>query len=130
VDPYGVCAEWIASSLNGSVYTYEVAPVFTMMELEVFERMRNIIGFPEGQGDGLFCPGGSIANGYANFGSQIQKEAGDKGKGDVCNNKPMVMLCLKMLTTHSRSWRPSKVILVEYFEFCFKFFSKGMVWTM
>ena len=65
IDPYGVCAEWVASALNGSVYTYEVAPVFTLMELEVFERMRNIIGFPKNVGDGLFCPGGSLANGYA-----------------------------------------------------------------
>jgi len=65
LDPYGVAAEWVTSALNGSVYTYEVAPVFTLMELEVFERMRNIIGFPKNQGDGLFCPGGSIANGYA-----------------------------------------------------------------
>jgi glutamate/tyrosine decarboxylase-like PLP-dependent enzyme len=65
LDPYGIAAEWVASALNGSVYTYEVAPVFTLMELEVFERMRNILGFPKNQGDGLFCPGGSIANGYA-----------------------------------------------------------------
>jgi len=85
VDPYGVCAEWIASSLNGSVYTYEVAPVFTMMELEVFERMRNIIGFPEGQGDGLFCPGGSIANGYAISVARYRKRPEIKERGMFCN---------------------------------------------
>jgi glutamate decarboxylase len=27
--------------------------------------MRRIVGFPDGHGDGIFCPGGSIANGYA-----------------------------------------------------------------
>lgn len=58
LDPIGVCADFAAVSLNASVYTYEVAPVFTLLELEVFENMRNIIGFPPGKGDGLFCPGG------------------------------------------------------------------------
>jgi len=65
MDPYGVSAEWVTSAINASVYTYEVAPVFTLMENEVFEKMRNIVGFPAGKGDGLFCPGGSMANGYA-----------------------------------------------------------------
>jgi glutamate/tyrosine decarboxylase-like PLP-dependent enzyme len=27
--------------------------------------MRKIVGYTNGQGDGIFCPGGSIANGYA-----------------------------------------------------------------
>jgi glutamate decarboxylase len=58
LDPFGLAADWATSALNASVYTYEVAPVFTLMELEVFEKMRNIVGFPVGKGDGLFCPGG------------------------------------------------------------------------
>ena len=65
LDPYGLAGEFVASSLNSSVYTYEVSPIFTTMELEIFEKMRNFIGFPEGVGDGVTCPGGSIANGYA-----------------------------------------------------------------
>jgi glutamate decarboxylase len=35
------------------------------MEETVLCEMRRILGFPEGRGDGIFCPGGSIANGYA-----------------------------------------------------------------
>jgi len=34
------------------------------MEEQVLKEMRRIVGFPDGEGDGLFCPGGSIANGY------------------------------------------------------------------
>ncbi len=73
LDPFGLAADWATSALNASVYTYEVAPVFTLMELEVFEKMRNIVGFPVGKGDGLFCPGGSIANGYAISLSRFRK---------------------------------------------------------
>ncbi|KAJ0178426.1 hypothetical protein K1T71_006249 [Dendrolimus kikuchii] len=65
VDPYGLVGQWLTDALNPSVYTYEVAPVFTLMEEEVLREMRTIVGWPEGDGDGIFCPGGSIANGYA-----------------------------------------------------------------
>lgn len=44
-------------------YTYEVAPVFVLMELEVLRGLRQLVGWTEG--DGLFCPGGSISNMYA-----------------------------------------------------------------
>lgn len=36
-------------------YTYEVAPVFTLMEQEVMSNLIKIIGYENG--DGLFCPG-------------------------------------------------------------------------
>lgn len=65
VDPYGLVGQWLGDALNPSVYTYEVSPVFTLMEETVLCEMRRIVGFPEGRGDGIFCPGGSIANGYA-----------------------------------------------------------------
>ncbi|XP_073824673.1 glutamate decarboxylase-like protein black [Musca autumnalis] len=66
VDPYALIGQWLTDALNPSVYTYEVAPVFTLMEEEVLSEMRRIVGFPDnGYGDGIFCPGGSIANGYA-----------------------------------------------------------------
>lgn len=66
LDPYALVGQWLTDALNPSVYTYEVAPVFTLMEEEVLAEMRRIVGFPDGgYGDGIFCPGGSIANGYA-----------------------------------------------------------------
>lgn len=66
VDPYALVGQWLTDALNPSVYTYEVAPVFTLMEEQVLAEMRRIVGFPDnGHGDGIFCPGGSIANGYA-----------------------------------------------------------------
>lgn len=66
VDPYGLIGQWTTDALNPSVYTYEVSPVFTLMEETVLREMRKIVGFSaEGEGDGIFVPGGSMANGYA-----------------------------------------------------------------
>lgn len=44
-------------------FTYEVAPVFILMEAEVLRGLRKLVGWTEG--DGLFCPGGSTSNNYA-----------------------------------------------------------------
>ncbi|XP_054009712.1 cysteine sulfinic acid decarboxylase [Hylaeus anthracinus] len=65
VDPYGLLGQWMTDALNPSVYTYEVSPVFSLMEEELLREMRKILGWEDGRGDGIFCPGGSIANGYA-----------------------------------------------------------------
>lgn len=65
IDPYGLVGQWLTDALNPSVYTYEVSPVFTLMEEKVLREMRKIVGWKNGDGDGIFCPGGSIANGYA-----------------------------------------------------------------
>lgn len=62
VDPYALVGQWLTDSLNPSVYTYEVSPVFICMEEIVLAEMRKIVGWQDG--DGIFCPGGSIANGY------------------------------------------------------------------
>ncbi|KAL8561919.1 hypothetical protein ACOMHN_046709 [Nucella lapillus] len=60
LDPYGLAGAWLTDALNTSAYTFEVAPVLTLMEKEVVEQMLKLIGFPHG--DGVFCPGGSMSN--------------------------------------------------------------------
>lgn len=65
VDPYGFAGQVITDALNPSVYTYEVSPCFILMEEVVLKEMRKIVGYSNGDGDGIFCPGGSMANGYA-----------------------------------------------------------------
>lgn len=65
VDPYGFAGQLITDALNPSVYTYEVSPCFILMEEVVLKEMRKIVGWTDGEGDGIFCPGGSIANGYS-----------------------------------------------------------------
>lgn len=65
VDPYALIGQFLTDALNPSVYTYEVSPVFILMEEIVLREMRSIIGWMKGNGDGLFSPGGSISNAYA-----------------------------------------------------------------
>ena len=49
-----------ASLANTSMYTYEVAPVATLVELELIAKMCSFLGFAGGEG--VFCSGGSNAN--------------------------------------------------------------------
>lgn len=69
-DPLAVVGDWMAAALNTTNATYEVAPVFTLMERAVLTRLARIAGFPEpwsehGFPPGLFTPGGSTATLYA-----------------------------------------------------------------
>ncbi|XP_075963905.1 glutamate decarboxylase 1 isoform X4 [Anarhichas minor] len=47
------------------LFTYEIAPVFVLMEQLTLKKMREMIGWPEGEGDGIFSPGGAISNMYS-----------------------------------------------------------------
>jgi len=62
LDIISMAGEWLAATANTNMFTYEIAPVFLMMENEVLKRMREIIGFSEG--DSILAPGGSISNMY------------------------------------------------------------------
>lgn len=44
-------------------YTYEIAPVYTLMEEEVLAELRRLVGWS--CGDGIFTPGGSLSNLYS-----------------------------------------------------------------
>uniref|UniRef100_A0A8C4P0W7 Glutamate decarboxylase 1 n=1 Tax=Dicentrarchus labrax TaxID=13489 RepID=A0A8C4P0W7_DICLA len=47
------------------LFTYEIAPVFVLMEQLTLKKMREIVGWPVGEGDGIFSPGGAISNMYS-----------------------------------------------------------------
>lgn len=73
-DPIAVVGDWLAAALNTTNATFEVAPVFTLMERAVLDRLARFIGFrteehtsslTSGLAAGLFCPGGSMATLYA-----------------------------------------------------------------
>ncbi|XP_030385649.1 cysteine sulfinic acid decarboxylase [Scaptodrosophila lebanonensis] len=64
LDPYGLAGAWITEALNTSSYTYEVAPVFSLIETEVISTVCRLAGYDEGVGDGIFSPGGSMSNMY------------------------------------------------------------------
>ncbi|KAL9908822.1 cysteine sulfinic acid decarboxylase [Glossina fuscipes fuscipes] len=62
MDPYGLAGTWISEALNTSAYTYEVAPIFSLIETEIIKRICELCGYVNG--DGIFSPGGSISNMY------------------------------------------------------------------
>jgi len=41
-------------------FTYEISPVFILMEEVVLRKMHTIIGWQEEDGDGIFCPGNKL----------------------------------------------------------------------
>ena len=59
-DDLSILAEQIISEMNTSMYTYEMAPVFTCIEYEITQQLKKLVGYNEG--DSLFLPGGSICN--------------------------------------------------------------------
>ncbi|XP_013788993.1 cysteine sulfinic acid decarboxylase-like isoform X1 [Limulus polyphemus] len=66
LDGYCVAGAWLTDVLNTSQSTYEISPVFTVMETFVIRHIiNNFIGWDDGEG--IFSPGGSVANMYAMF---------------------------------------------------------------
>ncbi|GCB78655.1 hypothetical protein scyTo_0019441, partial [Scyliorhinus torazame] len=54
-DYHSLVGRYITETLNTSQYTYEIAPVFVLMEEVVLKKLRALIGWQ--CGDGIFCPG-------------------------------------------------------------------------
>ncbi|KAG7234383.1 hypothetical protein INR49_004855 [Caranx melampygus] len=65
LDVIGVAGEWLTSTANTNMFTYEVSPVFILMEEVLLRKMQSIVGWSDDEGDGLFCPGGTISNLYS-----------------------------------------------------------------
>ncbi|XP_061592066.1 cysteine sulfinic acid decarboxylase [Cololabis saira] len=63
VDYHALAGRFLTEALNTNLFTYEVAPVFVLMEGELLRGLRQLVGWMDG--DGLFCPGGSTSNMYA-----------------------------------------------------------------
>ncbi|CAL8343415.1 unnamed protein product [Merluccius merluccius] len=65
LDLIGLAGEWLTSTANTNMFTYEVSPVFLLMEEILLKKMQSIVGWAEEEGDGIFCPGGAISNLYS-----------------------------------------------------------------
>ncbi|XP_070502203.1 glutamate decarboxylase-like [Chironomus tepperi] len=63
LDVIAMAGEWLTATANCNMFTYEVSPIFIIMEHQVLKRMRRIIGFH--RGDSVMAPGGTISNLYA-----------------------------------------------------------------
>ncbi len=60
--PQMLLAEDLISQTKTTMATFEASPAFSTIELEVIESLGKMIGWPEGQREGVGVPGGSAAN--------------------------------------------------------------------
>ncbi|XP_063718816.1 glutamate decarboxylase-like isoform X2 [Symsagittifera roscoffensis] len=65
MDVTSIAGEWLTATINTNMFTYEVSPVFVIMERMVLKRLRELVGWADGAGDGICAPGGTISNLYA-----------------------------------------------------------------
>jgi glutamate decarboxylase len=79
LDIISMAGEWLTATANCNMFTYEISPVFIIMEHHVLNRMRHIIGFHGG--DSILCPGGTISNLYAVIVARYKKFPDYKEKG-------------------------------------------------
>jgi len=61
-DEYSLSGDFLTSVLNGVMYSYEMAPVFNMMEASIMKHYRKLLGWE--YSEGIFSPGGSLGNLY------------------------------------------------------------------
>ncbi|CAG0916617.1 unnamed protein product [Notodromas monacha] len=60
LDLVSLAGEWVTASANTNMFTYEIAPVFILLENVVLRKMREVIGYKGG--DSILCPGGTVSN--------------------------------------------------------------------
>ncbi|XP_005998730.1 glutamate decarboxylase 1-like [Latimeria chalumnae] len=65
LDLIGLVGEWLTATANTNMFTYEIAPVFIVMEDILLKKMYTMIGWPVGEADGIFSPGGTVSNLYS-----------------------------------------------------------------
>ncbi|XP_070497336.1 glutamate decarboxylase isoform X2 [Chironomus tepperi] len=90
LDLVSMAGEWLTATANTNMFTYEIAPVFILMENVVLSKMRDIIWPGYVGGDSILAPGGSVSNLYAFLAARHKmfpgyKEHGPRGlPGDLC----------------------------------------------
>ncbi|XP_037037478.1 cysteine sulfinic acid decarboxylase [Bradysia coprophila] len=95
VDSYGLAGSWITEALNTSQYTFEVSPVFTLIENEIIQQFCKIFGYETG--DGIFSPGGSMSNMYSMALARYRSDPSVKRTGNKWSN-PLV--CFTSIEAH------------------------------
>uniref|UniRef100_A0A670XQR9 Glutamate decarboxylase 1 n=1 Tax=Pseudonaja textilis TaxID=8673 RepID=A0A670XQR9_PSETE len=92
LDIIGLAGEWLTSTANTNMFTYEIAPVFVLMEQITLRKMREIIGWTNKDGDGIFSPGGAISNMYSIMAARYKYFPEVKTKGMSASIIPFFLL--------------------------------------
>ncbi|XP_071826558.1 glutamate decarboxylase-like isoform X2 [Apostichopus japonicus] len=88
LDIVSLAGHWVTTTANTNMFTYEIAPVFTLVEKATLKKMREFIGYTDG--DGIFCPGGAISNLYAVLTARHKLFPSCKRRG--LNNLPTLVM--------------------------------------
>lgn len=91
LDLVSMAGEWLTATANTNMFTYEIAPVFILMENVVMTHMREIIGESWRNGDSILAPGGSISNLYAFLAARHRMYPHYKEKGIASIKGQLVM---------------------------------------
>ncbi len=94
-DEIGLLGAFVSVTSNTNVFTYEMAPVYTLMEGQVFTQIRELVGWDVG--DGLFSPGGSISNLYALLLARFKQFPESRNAGSYGLPK-MVLFCSEQVS--------------------------------
>jgi glutamate decarboxylase len=111
VDVISMAGEWLTATANTNMFTYEISPVFILMEHMTLKKMREIIGYKGG--DSILAPGkhnfdilinfhtddvmkferagGTISNLYAVLAARYRKYPRVKSEGLQSLPGPLVM---------------------------------------
>lgn len=87
MDPVGLAGSWLTDALNTSQYTFEVGPVFTLVENYLLQKCLEWFDFSGGEG--ILSPGGSMNNMYAMTLARYQQNPDIKRTG-VFGCRPLV----------------------------------------
>ncbi|XP_071541227.1 cysteine sulfinic acid decarboxylase-like isoform X2 [Panulirus ornatus] len=87
IDEVALTGAWMTEALNTSQYTFEVAPVFMLVEHYVLSLLVRLYGWPDG--DGIFAPGGSVSNMYSMVLARYKKHPHVKRTG-MHGHKPLI----------------------------------------
>ena len=104
-DEYSLVGNFMTSSINGTMFTYEVAPCYTIMEDNIYKHLAGRIGWKDI--DGIMTPGGSFANWNGMLCARHKKFPESKTKG-VQGLPP-----LRILTSKASHYSISKGAILE-----------------
>lgn len=106
LDLVSMAGEWLTATANTNMFTYEIAPVFILMEHVVLQKMRELIGWSGG--DSILAPGGSISNLYAFLAARHKMFPTYKEKGLSAVGGQLVMFTSDQVNNKSSFRREPK----------------------
>ena len=89
-DTLAIVGDWLTACMNTSIYTYELGPMVTMLEIELVDRYRQLIGWSEASG--TFPPGGSYSNLYGILCGRTRKFPHVPAEGWHPNDNPVLFV--------------------------------------